>query len=82
MSVGGGTGFLSYGLPIEGISRVDAVVGVVLVVHASASALPTITYGNEEQKGRFVPDLARGGEDRAFSLTEPATEARFSSFRP
>jgi alkylation response protein AidB-like acyl-CoA dehydrogenase len=45
-------------LPIEGISRVDAGVGVVLAVHASA--LPTFTYGNEEQKARFVPDLARG----------------------
>lgn len=56
--VGGGTDFLSYVLPIEGISRIDAVVGVVLAVHASA--LPTFTYRYEEQKARFVPDLARG----------------------
>ncbi len=57
---GGGTDFLSYVLLLEEISRADAGVGVTLAVHTSAGTLPVLIYGNEEQKARFVPDLARG----------------------
>jgi alkylation response protein AidB-like acyl-CoA dehydrogenase len=42
------------------ISRADAGMGVTLAVHTSAGTLPILTYGNEEQKARFVPDLAWG----------------------
>lgn len=70
---GGGTGFLSYVLLLEEISRADAGVGVTLAVHTSAGTLPVLIYGNEEQKSRFVPDLARGEKIGCFALTEPET---------
>ncbi|MDQ3860967.1 MAG: acyl-CoA dehydrogenase family protein, partial [Actinomycetota bacterium] len=57
---GGGADFLSYALLIEEISRADAGVGVTLAVHTSAGTLPILTYGTEDQRSRFVPDLARG----------------------
>ncbi len=57
---GGGVRTFSYVLLIEEISRADAGIGVTLAVHTSAGTLPIFTYGNEEQKARFVPDLARG----------------------
>ena len=71
----GGTGsdFLSYCLMLEEISRADAGVGVTLAVHTSAGTLPIVAYGDEDQKARWVPDLARGNKLGAFALTEPTT---------
>ncbi len=70
---GAGADFLSYVLLLEEISRADAGVGVTLAVHTSAGTLPILMYGDEEQKARWVPDLARGAKIGCFALTEPAT---------
>ena len=70
---GGGADFLSYALLIEEISRADAGVGVTLAVHTSAGTLPILTYGTEDQRSRFVPDVARGEKIGCFALTEPTT---------
>jgi alkylation response protein AidB-like acyl-CoA dehydrogenase len=70
---GGGTDFLTYVLLLEEISRADAGVGVTLAVHTSAGTLPILIYGTEEQKARWVPDLALGKKIGCFALTEPST---------
>jgi alkylation response protein AidB-like acyl-CoA dehydrogenase len=70
---GAGSDFLSYCLLIEEISRADAGVGVTLAVHTSAGTLPIVMCGNEDQKARWVPDLAHGNKFGAFALTEPTT---------
>jgi len=70
---GAGLDFLSYVLLLEEISRADAGVGVTLAVHTSAGTLPLLMYGDEEQKSRWVPDLARGAKIGCFALTEPTT---------
>jgi alkylation response protein AidB-like acyl-CoA dehydrogenase len=70
---GVGMDFLSYVLLLEEISRADAGVGVTLAVHTSAGTLPILMYGDEDQKARWVPDLARGIKIGCFALTEPAT---------
>jgi alkylation response protein AidB-like acyl-CoA dehydrogenase len=70
---GSGTDFLSYCLLIEELSRADAGVGVTLAVHTSAGTLPILLYGSEDQKSRWVPELARGGRIGCFALTEPTT---------
>ena len=67
---GAGTDFLSYVLLLEEISRADAGVGVTLAVHTSAGTLPILMYGTEEQRARWVPDLARGAKIGCFALTE------------
>jgi alkylation response protein AidB-like acyl-CoA dehydrogenase len=68
---GAGADFLSYVLLLEEISRADAGVGVTLAVHTSAGTLPILMYGTEDQKSRWVPDLARGAKIGCFALTEP-----------
>jgi alkylation response protein AidB-like acyl-CoA dehydrogenase len=68
---GAGTDFLSYALLLEELSRADAGVGVTLAVHTSAGTLPILMYGDEDQKVRWVPDLARGEKIGCFALTEP-----------
>ena len=68
---GAGSDFLSYAMLIEEISRADAGVGATLAVHTSAGTLPILDHGTENQKARWVPDLARGEHIGAFALTEP-----------
>ena len=70
---GAGADFLSYCLLIEELSRADAGVGVTLAVHTSAGTMPIVAYGDEDQKARWVPDLARGTRIGSFALTEPTT---------
>jgi len=67
---GGGADFLSYILVLEELSRADAGVGVTVAVHTSATTIPILSFGTDEQKARFVPPLARGEHLGAFALTE------------
>jgi alkylation response protein AidB-like acyl-CoA dehydrogenase len=67
---GAGADFSSYILVLEELSRGDAGVGVTVAVHTSATTLPILAFGTDEQKSRFVPPLARGEVLGAFALTE------------
>ncbi|MDH4339871.1 MAG: acyl-CoA dehydrogenase family protein [Thermoleophilia bacterium] len=78
---GGGADFLSYVLVLEELSRADAGVGVTVAVHTSATTLPILSFGTEEQKSRFVPPLARGEQLGAFALTESGSGSDAGSLR-
>ncbi|MCW2956767.1 MAG: acyl-CoA dehydrogenase [Thermoleophilia bacterium] len=67
---GAGMDFLSYVLAVEELSRADAGVGVTIAVHTSASTLPILHWGTEEQKQAWVPRLASGEIIGSFALTE------------
>ena len=78
---GAGADFLSYILVLEELSRADAGVGVTVAVHTSATTLPILSFGTEEQRARFVPPLARGEQLGAFALTEPGSGSDAGSLR-
>ena len=78
---GAGADFLSYILVLEQLSRADAGVGVTVAVHTSATTLPILAWGTEEQKSRFVPRLARGETIGAFALSEPDVGSDASNLR-
>jgi alkylation response protein AidB-like acyl-CoA dehydrogenase len=78
---GVGADFLSYILVLEELSRADAGVGVTVAVHTSATALPILAFGTDEQKARFVPPLARGEQIGAFALTESGSGSDAGSLR-
>jgi alkylation response protein AidB-like acyl-CoA dehydrogenase len=78
---GAGADFVSYVLMLEEISRADAGVGVTLAVHTSAGTLPIVMYGDEDQKARWVPDLAEGTKIGCFALTEPTTGSDASAIQ-
>src|SRR5690625_4131405 len=63
--------YTSYIITIHEISKVSATVGVILSVHTSLVTMPILQYGTEEQKEKFLPDLASGTSLGAFALTEP-----------
>jgi alkylation response protein AidB-like acyl-CoA dehydrogenase len=78
---GAGSDFLSYVLVLEELSRADAGVGVTVAVHTSATTLPILTFGTDEQRARFVPPLAQGELIGAFALTEPEAGSDAGSLR-
>ena len=73
--------FVSYILVLEELSRADAGVGVTVAVHTSATTLPILAFGTDEQKSRFVPPLARGEQIGAFALTESSSGSDAGSLR-
>ncbi|MCM3709311.1 acyl-CoA dehydrogenase [Sporosarcina luteola] len=62
--------FVSYIIAIHELSKVSAVMGVILSVHTSVGTNPIMYFGNEEQKSRYLPKMASGEYLGAFCLTE------------
>ncbi|HLJ94678.1 MAG TPA: acyl-CoA dehydrogenase family protein [Gemmataceae bacterium] len=69
----GGRGFsqLGYCRVMEVIGGHCAATAVFVNAHHSIGVRALLIYGTEEQKRRWVPDLARGHQLAAFALTEP-----------
>ena len=66
---GFGGGVLENSLAVEEISR--ACMGVSVSFAASGlGAYPILLYGNDEQKRKYLPDIASGKKLAAFGLTE------------
>src|SRR3954447_15323475 len=55
----------------EEFAQIDATLSVIMGVHQSIGMKGIVLFGNEEQKQRFLPDLASGRKLAAFALTEP-----------
>jgi alkylation response protein AidB-like acyl-CoA dehydrogenase len=68
---GSGGDFTSVCVAIEELGRVDQSVGVTLEAGMGLGINPLLTYGTEEQKQRWIPDLAAGRALAGFGLTEP-----------
>jgi alkylation response protein AidB-like acyl-CoA dehydrogenase len=78
----GGVGgdLLTVCLAIEEIARVCATSALILAVQ-ELSALPILLAGDDEQKQRWLPDLAAGRTLGAFGLTEPEAGSDVSALR-
>ena len=68
---GSGGGYRQMAIVEEEVARGDASASVSLVAHISLAVSTMYRYGNEEQKLRLVPPLARGEKLAAWALTEP-----------
>ena len=62
---------LTYIMCVEEMSKVCATTGVIVSAHTALCVDPILTYGTEEQKKKYLPDLASGKKIGAFGLTEP-----------
>jgi glutaryl-CoA dehydrogenase len=66
-----GVNYVSYGLIMREIERVDSGYRSAASVQSSLVMLPIYQFGSTEQKERFLPDLAKGNLIGCFGLTEP-----------
>ncbi len=63
--------YLTFCLALEELGRVDQSVGITLEAGVGLGAAPIHEFGTEEQKQRWLPELARGEKLGGFGLTEP-----------
>ncbi len=68
---GSGGTFLDLCLAIEEIGRVDQSLGITLEAGVGLGAAPIWEFGTEEQKRKYLPQLASGQKLAGFGLTEP-----------
>ena len=68
---GQGLSQTGYARVFETFAQIDATLSIVLGVHQSIGFKGIAMFGTDEQKERFLPDLARGRKLAGFALTEP-----------
>ncbi len=68
---GQGCDVLSYIMCVEELAKACGTTAVILSAHTSLCIDPILTYGTEEQKQKYIPDLAAGRKLGAFALTDP-----------
>lgn len=77
---GTGGGVLDLCLATEELSR--ACGGIAVCYAASAlGTFPIVLFGNEEQKKKYLPDLAKGKTIAAFGITEPEAGSDASAIK-
>ena len=78
---GGGMDTMSYVLAMEEISKVDSSCSVIMSVNNSLVCWGLEQFGSEEQKRKYLPDLASGKKIGAFCLSEPEAGSDATSQR-
>jgi acyl-CoA dehydrogenase family member 9 len=68
---GQGLSQTGYARVFEAFAQIDATLSVVMGVHQSIGFKGIVMFGSDEQKERFLPDLATGRKLAGFALTEP-----------
>ena len=78
---GGGMDTISYVLAMEEISKIDASASVCMSVNNSLVCWGLETFGSEEQKQKYLTQLATGQKIGAFCLSEPEAGSDATSQR-
>ena len=78
---GGGMDTISYVLAMEEISKIDASASVCMSVNNSLVCWGLEAYGTEEQKMKYLVELASGQKIGAFLLSEPEAGSDATSQR-
>ena len=68
---GAGLDYLTYIGCCEELAKHCATTSVMVSTHTSLCCWPIYTFGTEEQKQKYLPDLCSGEKLGAFGLTEP-----------
>jgi len=70
---GSGLGYFEYNAVIQEVAKVCGSIGLSLAAHNSLCTNHILSFGNEEQKKKYLPKLASGEWIGAWGLTEPNT---------
>ncbi|MBX2903875.1 MAG: acyl-CoA dehydrogenase family protein [Chitinophagales bacterium] len=68
---GGGMDEITYGIIMQELERCDSGIRSTASVQGSLVMYPIYKYGNEEQRKKYLPKLAKGELFGCFGLTEP-----------
>jgi hypothetical protein len=78
---GSGLTALDFIMIMEEIARVDPSIALTLAAHSGLCLEHLLMWGNEDQKKRYVPDLASGRVIGSWCLTEPFSGSDASGMR-
>ena len=78
---GTGLGYFEYNVIIQEISKVCGSVGLSLAAHNSLCTNHILTFGNENQKQKYLPKLATAEHIGAWGLTEANTGSDAGNMR-
>lgn len=68
---GAGMDTIAYTAAVIELAKADASLAITMAAHTSLGTMPIVLSGSEEQKLKYVPDLASGKMLGSFGLTEP-----------
>ena len=68
---GAGMDMIAYTAAVIELAKADASLAITMAAHTSLGTMPIVLSGSEEQKLKYVPDLASGKMLGSFGLTEP-----------
>jgi len=68
---GAGLDTMAFVIAIEELAKVCASTAITMTAHTSLGTAPIAAFGTDEQKEKYLPDLASGRKLGAFGLTEP-----------
>ncbi len=68
---GSGMDYIALGIASEELEYFDTSLRVIMSVHAGLNCLSLLTWGNEEQKQRYLVPQAQGRKISGYGLTEP-----------
>ena len=79
----GGLGFgtAAYSRALQEVARYDGSVAVTIGAHSSIGMRGLLLFGTDEQKARYLPQLATGEMIAAFCLTEPGSGSDAASVK-
>ncbi|MEM7475095.1 MAG: acyl-CoA dehydrogenase family protein [Planctomycetota bacterium] len=77
-----GASFLDFTRLLTRMASVDPTIAGLASVHGCIGAVdPVRTFGNEQQKSKFLPSLASGERLSAFALTEPGAGSDLTALK-
>ncbi len=78
---GAGMDSLAYAIVVKELGKADGSLGLTVASHNSLCVGHILTAGNEEQKKKYLPSLAKGEKMGAWCLTEPGSGSDASSMK-
>jgi alkylation response protein AidB-like acyl-CoA dehydrogenase len=78
---GAGLSILHFVIIMEELSRIDPSIGLTLAAHSGLCLQHISLFGNDDQKRRYVPDLATGAKIGSWCLTEPGSGSDASGMK-
>lgn len=68
---GSGADFTTFCIAVEELAAIDSSIAITLSAGVGLGIGPILSFGSDEQRRRWLPDLAAGRALAAFGLTEP-----------
>src|SRR5690606_17566195 len=78
---GAGLGYTEFAIVIEELARIDPSIALSVAAHNGLGTNHILRFGNEDQKKKYLPELASGNKIAAWGLTESVSGSDAAGLR-